>query len=105
MNNLENLLKETNLRIDESLASVFTKDDVKTLLYTFAEKAKNQLDLEDQDHLEQCIRRALDDERLIDYDSAEFTIEYNNTLTLQHINLCEDDIVDAILDNLRKNKQ
>ena len=101
MNNLENLLKETNLKIDESLSSVFTKDDVKTLLYTFAEQTK-QFDLVDQDYLEQCIRKALDDVDLIDYDSAEFTIEYNNALMLQHVNLCEDDIVDAILDSLRK---
>jgi hypothetical protein len=101
MNNLENLLKETNLKIDESLSSVFTKDDVKTLLYTFAEQTK-QFDLEDQDYLEQCIRRALDNVELIDYDSAEFTIEYNNALMLQHVNLCEDDIVDAIFLNLRK---
>jgi hypothetical protein len=102
MNNLENLLKETNLKIDESLSSVFTKDDVKTLLYTFAEQTKNQFDLEDQDYLEDRIRKALDDVDLIDYDSAEFTIEYNNALILQHVNLCEDDIVDAILDSLRK---
>jgi hypothetical protein len=101
MNNLENLLKETNLKIDESLSSVFTKDDVKTLLYTFAEQTK-QFDLVDQDYLEQCIRKALDDVDLIDYDSAEFTIEYNNALILQHVNLCEDDIVDAIFLNLRK---
>jgi hypothetical protein len=101
MNNLENLLKETNLKIDESLSSVFTKDDVKTLLYTFAEQTK-QFDLVDPDYLEQCIRRALDDVDLIDYDSAEFTIEYNNALMLQHVNLCEDDIVDAIFLNLRK---
>ena len=101
MNNLENLLKETNLKIDESLSSVFTKDDVKTLLYTFAEQTK-QFDLVDQDYLEQCIRKALDDVDLIDYDSAEFIIEYNNALILQHVNLCEDDIVDAILDSLRK---
>lgn len=103
MTQVDYLLKETNLKIDESVASVFTKDDVKALLYTFAEQAK-QFDLEDQNHLEYSIRRALNRVDLIDYDSADFNIEYNNTLRLDHVNLCEDDIIDAILEELRKNK-
>ena len=102
MTQVDYLLKETNLKIDESLACMFTKDDVKALLYTFAEQAK-QFDLEDQNNLESSIRHALNKVDLIDYDSAEFNIEYNNTLSLDHVNLCEDDIIDAILDELRKN--
>ena len=103
MTQVDHLLKETNLKIDESVASVFTKDDVKALLYTFAEQAK-QFNLEDQDYLKSSIYHALNKTDLIDYDSAEFDIEYNNTLSLAHVNLCEDDIIDAILEELRKNK-
>ena len=102
MTQIDNLLKETNLKIDESVASVFTKDDVKALLYTFAEEAK-QVDLEDQNLLYYSIRKALNRVDLIDYDSAEFDIEYNNTLSLTHVSLREDDIIDTILEELRKN--
>ena len=103
MTQIDYLLKETNLKIDESLACMFTKDDVKALLYTFAEEAK-QVDLENQNLLYYSIRKALNKVDLIDYDSAEFIIEYDNTLRLDHVNLCEDDIIDAILEELRKNK-
>ena len=103
MTQVDHLLKETNLKIDESLACMFTKDDVKALLYTFAEQAK-QFDLKDQNHVEYSIRKALNRVDLIDYDSADFIIEYDNTLRLDHVNLSEDDIIDAILEELRKNK-
>ena len=101
MEDFKKLLEETNLKIDQSLGSVFTKDDVKTLLYTFATEASEITLSFDYELVERAIADVLNrDSDCVDYDSAEFELDYNNTIKLQHVELNGDYIIQEVLGRL-----
>ena len=80
---------EAALKVAGSQAVLLTEDQVRGLT-----KAIEQ-------EIETSIQR-LDKDDIVDFDSAEFSLEYNNTLRLDDIEVNTDRIVDQVLRNIEK---
>lgn len=99
-------------RVKGSYPSIYSKDDVVNLLY----ELMSDLDTEindmlkpnvDFDDLRSKLRDAIDhklnrisNDNAIDFESAEFSINYDNRVELDNINLNVDNIVDEIDDTI-----
>lgn len=105
------MLKQLFLnKVNEAYPSIFTKQDVAQLIEEIfaakdlAETPKPSFGLTFDQRMEleglirQAIERRLDrmDNEMIDFDSAEFNIEYGNTLRLEDVDINTDMIVDEL---------
>lgn len=101
-------------RVSNSFPSLFTKDDVQTilrdLLFNVTEQMEAIPDIKERsgiyslDALQELrgkVQEAIwevshDSSDIVDYDSAEFEIEYNNKLTLNHVEINTDTINESV---------
>ena len=113
--------------VRSSFPSVYTKDDVEQVLMKFKVAADEVIAADKPDEavagyfhnaedaaevIQAFIRRNLSNmsaDELVDYDSAEFTINYGNTLELESIDLCNyenivDELTDGLVELLEENK-
>jgi hypothetical protein len=108
-------------QVTNSPSSIFTKEDVLKLIEgmdygierekeLLAAEAKPLSLTEDQvrglteaieQEVEDSIQR-LDKEDIVDFDTAEFSLEYNNTLRLDDVEIYTDRIVNRVLKNMDK---
>ena len=115
---IDQALQDQLKDVGNSFPSIFSKEDVKhqleefgygliTIIMEMKEEGKSSLGLtfEQRQELEGNLREAIerkldrmDSSDAIDYESAEFNIEYNNTLVLESININADSIADEIDD-------
>ena len=115
---IDQALKDQLNDVNNAFPSIFSKEDVKhqleefgygliTIIMEMKEEGKSSLGLtfEQRQELEGNLREAIerkldrmDSSDAIDYESAEFNIEYNNTLVLESININADSIADEIDD-------
>jgi hypothetical protein len=107
MNPLDQIFEITQLSVINSASSIFTKDDVHKLLTQLQSNInKHAIDesklpqqpistpnilASDFAKFTSAVRNKLsyylESSDLVDYDSAEFEIEYNNQLVLNHVNV------------------
>lgn len=112
---LNDLFEAMTSRIDESLGSLFTKDDVKKLLGNLLEQCTEALDTPqtsgsiDPDKFSDNVRSLLEDIADaeiadIDYSSAEFDIRNGDTIVLESVDVTIDweQVIDKLTDNLHK---
>jgi hypothetical protein len=114
---IDQALQDQKKDVDNSFPSIFSREDVKHQLEEFGygvitiimemkdEDKSSGLTFEQRQELEGLLRIAIekkldrmDSSDAIDYESAEFNIEYNNTLVLESININADSIADEIDD-------
>lgn len=113
---IEQALATQKKDVDNSFPSIFSRDDVKLQLENFGyelitivmemkeEKSSGlELTFEQRQDLEGNLREAIerkldrmDDEDVVDFDSAEFNIEYNNTIVLDSININSSSIAEEL---------
>ena len=103
-----------NLQIAQSKSSIFAKEDVLKLLQEFYSnilkkkpeeqallKAKSDVFNNFQDEIENRMARRLEhSQELVDYSSAQFSIDYGNQLVVDHIDINIDLIYDTLNDIL-----
>jgi len=113
---IEQALQDQKKDVDNSFPSIFSREDVKhqleefgygliTIVMEMKEDKSAGLTFEQRQELEGNLREAIerkldrmDSSDAVDYDSAEFNIEYNNTLVLELVNINADSIADEIDD-------
>ena len=87
--------------VKHSVSSIFTKEDVINLINSIEEGSSRKITTDD-------IARAIDQtiywiennsDRLIDEDSAEFELDYNNRVTLSNVNIDTEEIREALENN------
>lgn len=113
---IDQALQDQKKDVDNSFPSIFSREDVKhqleefgygliTIIMEMKEEGKSSLGLtfEQRQELEGNLREAIerkidrmDSSDVVDYDSAEFNIEYGNTLALESVNFNADSICDEI---------
>lgn len=109
-----------NEQIEQSKSSIFTKEDVLKLFQEFysnilKNKSKKQASLKAksdvfnnfQDEIEKRMATRLEHaQELVDYDSAQFSIDYRNQLILDDVDiniyLISDALNDILLDEFQK---
>lgn len=111
---VEQALADQKKDVDNSFPSIFSREDVKlqleefgygliTIISEMKEEKSLGLTFEQRQELEGLLREAIerkidrmDDEDVVDFDSAEFNIEYGNTLRLESVNVNSSSICDEI---------
>ena len=82
-------------QVQECVSSVFSKEDVIKLINKIEGGLNEDLALEIKKQISTLIMN-IDERKLIDLDSAEFELSYNNTIELSSINIDLDCIKDTI---------
>ena len=117
---MEQIFIDYRAQVTESFPSIFSKEDVLALLDKLQDRVVDThrilieevqqdnsagLTFEQRQELEGNLRAAIerkidrmDSSDVVDYDSAEFGIEYGNTLRLESVNFNSDTICDEIDD-------
>jgi len=91
--------------VKHSVSSIFTKDDVLKLIESIEqEQQTNQVydlikKLQDlQENISYRFQNLNSDE-IVDYDSVEFSIGYNNRLEVEDVSLNVDNLTDIVIDS------
>ena len=73
-------LEEAIAKVNDNFSSIFTKDDVISLLSGIKPESKLTPELSEQiqNRIEQCVDRNIDD--LVNYDNVSFEINYSNQI-------------------------
>jgi hypothetical protein len=82
-------------QVQECVSSVFSKEDVIKLINKIEGGLNEDLFLEIKKQISTLIMD-IDEKRLIDLDSAEFELTYNNTIQLSSVNIDLDLITDIV---------
>jgi hypothetical protein len=82
-------------QVQECVSSVFSKEDVIKLINKIEGGLNEDLALEIKKQISTLIMN-IDERKLIDLDSAEFELSYNNTIELSSVNIDLDLITDTI---------
>jgi hypothetical protein len=82
-------------QVQECVSSVFSKEDVIKLINKIEGGLNEDLALEIKKQISTLIMD-IDEKRLIDLDSAEFELNYNNTIELSNVNIDLDLITDIV---------
>jgi hypothetical protein len=111
MEKINNLFDSRVDLVCDNYSSVFTKDDVITLLTSLRTEVLNEVSSLKSDvsisemdfqefscNVSKALERALNDGTIepIDIDSAEFTIDYRNTIVIDNINCDTEGITDEL---------
>ena len=118
MDKINNLFESEVLKVVEAFPSIYTKDDVVSLLTTLrtqvltetadALSAANATPITEMDFQEfsESVTRELEnrinrgDVEVYDYSSAEFSINYHNTIEIESIDFNSDPVTDELSDIL-----
>lgn len=84
---------ETIKLVQECISSVFSKEDVIKLINDIDSHFNEETVINIKDQIMKKINSTDD---LMDHDSAEFELDYNNTIKLSSVNVDEDIIEDII---------
>ena len=102
MNKIEQIFQGVETNVKMSISSVFTKDDVLNIMSNVfaaikeAEQPQQPISTPNilasdfanfTSKVREKLSYYLESSDLVDYDSAEFEIEYNNQLVLNHVNI------------------
>ena len=82
-------------QVQECVSSVFSKEDVIKLINKIEGGLSEDLALEMKKQISTLIMN-IDERKLIDLDSAEFELSYNNTIELSNVNIDLEIITDII---------
>ena len=82
-------------QVQECVSSVFSKEDVIKLINKIEGGLSEDLALEIKKQISTLIMN-IDERKLIDLDSAEFELSYNNTIELNNVNIDLEIITDII---------
>ena len=82
-------------QVQECMSSVFSKEDVIKLINKIEGGLSEDLALEIKKQISTLIMN-IDERKLIDLDSAEFELSYNNTIELNNVNIDLEIITDII---------
>jgi hypothetical protein len=82
-------------QVQECVSSVFSKEDVIKLINKIEGGLNEDLALEMKKQISTLIMN-IDERKLIDLDSAEFELSYNNTIELSSVNIDLDLITDIV---------
>jgi hypothetical protein len=87
--------------VQNSVSSIFSKEDVINLINSVEEGSSRKITTDD---IERAIDRTIswienNSDRIIDEDSAEFELDYNNRITLSHVSLDVEEIREALENN------
>ena len=113
MEKIHDLFDQETTKVLDAFPSVYTKDDVVTLLsklrtnvlYAYdADKQATELSKDDfvafLDNVKDGVERMfnLGNAEYVDYDSAEFSIDYNNRITIENVDINYDSVTDGLID-------
>ena len=82
-------------QVQECVSSVFSKEDVIKLINKIEGGLSEDLALEIKKQISTLIMN-IDERKLLDLDSAEFELSYNNTIELNNVNIDLEIITDII---------
>ena len=82
-------------KVQECMSSVFSKEDVINLINQIEGGLSEDLALEMKKQISTLIMN-IDERKLLDLDSAEFELSYNNTIELSNVNIDLEIITDII---------
>jgi hypothetical protein len=82
-------------QVQECVSSVFSKEDVIKLINKIEGGLNEDLALEIKKQISTLIMN-IDERKLLDLDSAEFELNYNNTIELSNVNIDLDLITDIV---------
>ena len=82
-------------QVQECVSSVFSKEDVIKLINKIEGGLSEDLALEMKKQISTLIMN-IDERKLLDLDSAEFELSYNNTIELNNVNIDLEIITDII---------
>ena len=82
-------------KVQECMSSVFSKEDVINLINQIEGGLSEDLALEMKKQISTLIMN-IDERKLLDLDSAEFELSYNNTIELTNVNIDLDLITDIV---------
>lgn len=82
-------------QVQECVSSVFSKEDVIKLINKIEGGLNEDLALEMKKQISTLIMN-IDERKLLDLDSAEFELSYNNTIELSNVNIDLEIITDII---------
>lgn len=82
-------------QVQECVSSVFSKEDVIKLINKIEGGLNEDLALEIKKQISTLIMN-IDERKLLDLDSAEFELSYNNTIELSNVNIDLEIITDII---------
>ena len=82
-------------QVQECVSSVFSKEDVIKLINKIEGGLNEDLALEIKKQISTLIMN-IDERKLLDLDSAEFELSYNNTIELNNVNIDLEIITDII---------
>jgi hypothetical protein len=82
-------------QVQECVSSVFSKEDVIKLINKIEGGLNEDLALEIKKQISTLIMN-IDERKLLDLDSAEFELSYNNTIELTNVNIDLDLITDIV---------
>ena len=82
-------------QVQECVSSVFSKEDVIKLINKIEGGLSEDLALEMKKQISTLIMN-IDERKLLDLDSAEFELSYNNTIELSNVNIDLEIITDII---------
>jgi len=91
--------REKEVLVEQEVEAVIQAAGKQTLALT-EDQVRGLIESIEQE-IETSIQR-LDREDIVDFDTAEFSLEYNNTLRLDDIEVNTDRIVDQVLRNIEK---
>jgi hypothetical protein len=96
-------IQEAVALVETSFPSIFSKEDVLKLLSSIqAQPTSEDFAEELMDRITAKVNNRFDrfniSDKFVDYDSAEFEIDYNNKLTLTNVDIDTDEIRDAVND-------
>ena len=95
-------------QVQECVSSVFSKEDVIKLINKIEGGLNEDLALEIKKQISTLIMN-IDERKLIDLDSAEFELSYNNTIELNNVNIdleiITDIIEEVLMDNVELEEQ
>lgn len=89
---------ETIKLVQECVSSVFSKEDVIKLINDIDSQFDEETTVNIKDQILKKIRDI--DHQIVDHDSAEFELNYHNTIQLSNVSINEDiieDIIDGVL--------
>ncbi len=111
MEKINDLFDQEVTRVLDAFPSVYTKDDVVTLLSKLrtnvlfaydADKQATELSTDDfvsfLDNVKDGVERMFNlcNVEYVDYDSAEFSIDYNNRITIENVDINYDSVTEGL---------
>lgn len=103
MNFLNTNFELAKEQVDASLSGIYSKEDVLNIIESLKQKTLTAINKDELiDAFASAFELQLDRGGYVDMDSAEFSVNYENRIELEHVNILSDNITDTAKDMLNE---